>query len=115
MAFEGDLQKFAPAEVDEVGAIILKARELLSDPAKWFKGDFVCEQTGAMCLLGALGYRFADATKKTVLEPPCVAARQAADLLTEILDRDVAAYNDDFATTHADVLTLLDQAAKAPQ
>ena len=37
----------------EVGQIILKARELLSDPAKWCQTDL--SVGGAMCLLGAVG------------------------------------------------------------
>src|SRR5689334_20955081 len=67
MPFEGDIQNYAPAEVapvDEIGQIILKARDLLSVPEKWSKGDYtmrhviegecVCE---AFCILGAIGFR----------------------------------------------------------
>lgn len=103
MAFEGSPEKFAPVEVDEVGQIILKARELLSDPAKWCKGAFV--SNGAFCIAGAVGMRaFKD-------EEPL--ADKAVTRISGLLPPEfasVSTFNDHPSTTHADVLALLDRA-----
>ena len=114
MAYEGEIQNYAPAEVDEVGQIILKARELLSDPAKWSQGHFASK--GSYCILGALGFR--RFSKRAENDP---AVKRISGLIPptfsesvwgEINDPDqrVATFND--SADHADVLALLDRAAK---
>jgi hypothetical protein len=118
MAFEGDLQKFTPVEVDEVGQIILKARELLSDPAKWCKGYHT--NAGAYCILGAIGARdWNDGADEEVIERIESALPLLFRLRAYVFDSwsnlkpAVAAFNDAPSTTHADILALLDRAASA--
>lgn len=114
MAYEGDTKNYAPAEVDEVGAIILKARELLSDPAKWFKGAYVCTETGAMCILGAMGFDGDEATADQEDAALRVATLiKPSSLLGDMFDvvDVIAAFNDAPERDHADVLALLDRAA----
>jgi hypothetical protein len=113
MAYEGDLKSYAPAEVDEVGAIILKARELLSDPAKWTQHHF--NSKGQHCMLGALGFR---RFSKRAEDHPAVKRISAhipktyyemVGWVVRDADERVADFND--ANSHADVLALLDRAA----
>ena len=108
MAF--DSTNFEKPQVDEVGQIILKAREYLSVPAHW------CSQGGghgaSMCIHIALvevcGY-------DTRLARPAV-ERVAVALGDKWGDATtIHAFNDDPNTTHADVLALLDRAAKGGQ
>ena len=110
MAFEGDIQKFAPVEIDEVGQLILKARDLLSDPKKWFKGDYVCRRTGAVCIMGALGARD-DNNRPAIVE----AAIDRIDALIKLDEPNVGVpfFNDRATTKHSDILALLDRAAGA--
>lgn len=121
MAYEGDVQKFAPPEVDEVGQIILKARELLSDPGKWHQGGY--KRGGAFCVLGALGWRkkyvFRKGSKapcgsNTILARLVNALPAYAERSPEPQNWNIARFNDSPNTTHADILALLDRAASPP-
>lgn len=115
MAYDGKVQEFAPVKVDEVGQTIMKARELLSDPAKWFQGDYVCQKTGATCILGALGFRLGGFKAFSGSKAEYQQAIDAEVLIEACLDggRGVAGFNDDPNTTHAMVMDLLDRAASA--
>ena len=108
MAYEGDIQKHAPPVVDEVTQTILKARELLSDPDKWFKGSMTNRAHNAFCVMGAIRVvTTGDAltwNRKTV---------EASNRVAGFVPGIVSAFNDDPNTTHADVLALLDRAALA--
>lgn len=103
-----DFQIETKPEVDEVGRLILAARELLSDPAKWFKGNYICKQTGAMCILGALGWR-----DDINFDYPSKVAKAAADRIADLDGIYIPEFNDDPDTTHEQVLALLDRAAYA--
>jgi hypothetical protein len=105
-----DSANFEKPQVDEVGQIILKARDLLSDPAKWFKGDYVCQETGAVCILGALGVR--DDRFDQSFEAVRPAIERIAAYLPFDFEASVFEFNDDPTTTHKMVLDLLDRAAK---
>jgi hypothetical protein len=109
--FDGDIQAYAPTEVDEVGQIILKARELLSDPKRWCQGHL--RSGGAFCTVGALceagGWADGSFMNRTNLGWKTYTRVQAA--LKQPIP--IAHFNDDERTTHADVLALLDRAAKA--
>lgn len=104
--------------LDEVGVLIMKARDLLSDPARWYKGDFVCEDTGAVCVLGALGFRegypdlHQDARPATWAELAAIRIEEALPLQFRRHEQPIPHFNDDDTTTHADILALLDRAAK---
>lgn len=104
-----DSSNFKP-QVDEVGQIILKARELLSDPARWLKGQLRCGTqvcaVGALCeALGIVDYGFA--SQSPLSEPALLRVIRA---LPEGY-QSVPGFNDADETTHADVLALLDRAA----
>lgn len=99
MAFEGDIQTYAPTEVDEVGQIILKARELLSDPAKWCQGR-AANDRGARCIIGALWELDDEAAQLRALRR-----------IRKLAGTSIVLFNDDPNTTHAMVLDLLDRAA----
>jgi hypothetical protein len=88
---------------------IKAAREFLSDPARWHKGSYSNQNHDAFCLLGALEHVSVNAS-----------SWDAEDLIVEHLPggveafttpqlRPIAAFNDDPATTHQDVLNLLDK------
>lgn len=120
MAYDSDgFLNPAPAEVevDEVTKIILDAREFLSDPARWFKGQFESDEDGEFCVLGAIGYADDDWEEYCPSDARVQAAVRLANTLSPSwsLHTDavsfVAAFNDDPTTTHADVLDLLDRAA----
>lgn len=103
MAYDSTTFEKPPAEVDEVGQIILKARDLLSDPAKWTNDASDCDR---YCIVTAL----AEVSPATQYLPLC---RIAAVLGFPGAVSSVWFFNDRPTTTHADVLALLDRAAKA--
>jgi hypothetical protein len=111
MAFEGDIQNFAPAEVDDVGAIILKARDLIGHPLYWCQGRF--NYGNRYCILGAFGQRADNG-----VECPIEVKRRIARALPAHTpykqmnpERAIMRFNDAPSTTHADILALLDRAA----
>lgn len=100
-----DSSSYKP-QVDEVGQIILDARNVLSDPERWVQVGAVVP-AHAYCIYTALdNSRFASYLK-------------AIERIVIALGHDprthgtpaIFAFNDDPSTTHAMVLDLLDRAA----
>lgn len=90
--------------------VLVKARELLSDPARWTQGCFARTIDGAkvrsrsknavcFCSVGALRKVGGSAALGT-----------AIDLLEAVVDDSIDAWNDDPWRTHADVLAAFDAA-----
>ncbi len=88
---------------------LIAAKDLIADPAKWIKGKS-SDGCGCFCIVGAC----------------CeVGAITAANLLDDLVSaedfpdrgilRPAAAFNDDPATTHADVMSLFDRAIAAQE
>jgi hypothetical protein len=100
--------------VNEV-ELITAAREILSDPNRWHKGFLESFDGAKVCMLGALdrasgNYLLRSNPARVGVEnlieahlPGGVSAWRGKDLVP------IAAFNDDPATTHEDVLTLLDK------
>lgn len=119
MAFEGDIQTYAPTEVDEVGKIILKARAVLSNPNAWCKASM--QKGDAVCLLGAMGFK---KRGQDGFSPPSPAAREAGHRLLALIPErynyigmrskwaPIWRFNDATENQHADILALLDRATK---
>ena len=76
------------------------ARTFLSDPARWYKGDWG-DGCDARCLVGAL-YDGADGEYDTFLA--------SSEVVKRIVGRVPAEFNDDPGTKHADVVAALDRA-----
>lgn len=108
-----DSENFQKPQVDEVGQIILKARELLSDPKRWCKGDL--RRQGRVCVVGAIcdAAGIVDFSRHNA-SPVAEMALCRAMAALPVGFRAVPTFNDDPTTTHADVLALLDRAALSP-
>lgn len=112
MPFDGS--KFEkPEVVDEVGQIILKARDLLSDPKRWCRDEYIAQgERISYCIVGALKTASGQLNIFASCNPLAEAAR---DRVGRILPKSfvhVHEFNDAPTTTHAMVLDLLDRAAK---
>lgn len=88
---------------------IKAAREFLSDPTRWHQGSYSNENYSAFCLLGTLEHvsvklSMYDAEELIVEHLP-----GGVEAFTNEHLRPIAAFNDDPATTHQDVLNLLDK------
>lgn len=94
-------------ELDEVSQVILKARELLSDPKKWTQGQYCTEARDAFCIIGAV-HEAAGAQPDAGISP---VASKACERISITAKMHPANFNDNKNTTHADVLALLDRAA----
>ena len=98
--------------------VLVKAREWLSDPARWWRKDFTpvgcsrLQEAPATCAWGAC-MRAAGQREAHQSESPFSsgAVRLLAATLTGTNNPlDVSDFNDDPSTTHADVLALFDRA-----
>lgn len=94
--------------------IIQGAREILSDPKRWKKHGW--GDSSRCCLEGALGvaacgnaYALVEDTVDEVLARAEELVRKHAASNRPYDVADLATFNDDDATTHEDVLTLLDK------
>lgn len=102
--------------------ILVAARALLADPARWTKGESARDLRGkevppnypsavCWCMTGALN---------KVVRSPCMwfkseAVLSAAELLETTVASEITSFNDNPATTHADVLRALDAAIERAQ
>lgn len=97
--------------------LLVCARELISDPARWTKGSYATDASGdytqisnenacRFCAVGAIyrcGYE--------VVENRIKVENQARRLMWEIVgERNLASFNDHPSTTHAMVLDAFDRA-----
>lgn len=93
---------------------LIEARRFLGEgPHRWQQHGFVNEQTGACCILGALGMR----TNNAACADPSVKRARAAIIACLPTDDSphawVHSWNDDPDRTYEDVLSLLDRAIAA--
>jgi hypothetical protein len=96
--------------------IIKGARKILSDPGRWRKGTYADDGDGC-CILGALGmaacndaWAYDIAIRGHVKNSLTRAADMVAQHTTfDPVKNTAAAFNDDPATTHQDVLDVLDK------
>lgn len=84
--------------------ILVGARKILEDPAKWIKGDY--ERNGCYCLVGALTW---SAEEEPALDD-AMARLQAEVRKRYGRSHSIVMFNDAERTTHADVLSVLDLA-----
>ena len=98
-------------------SVLKKARELLSDEKRWYKGSLTNGRTGAQkrwCLLGAISEAAAGDS-----EANAAAAKRLGITIKEVwgpkayFTGSVPAFNDADATTHPMILTALDSAIEA--
>ena len=93
--------------------ILKKTKELISDPARWTKGEMARTMFGASvsahdssatcwCIMGAIHHETKD--------DPFLAGSAYQIVRTQLQGRTVSEFNDDQNTTHEDVMTLLDKA-----
>lgn len=99
----------------EVAHTLIKARELLSDPTRWAKGNYAYDKDGVptweggedavcFCAMGAIN-RLADTSADA-----CESFKALCQALAAMGDnRFIPSFNDDEATTHADILNLFDR------
>ena len=95
--------------------VLLEVRALLAEPTRWTKGAYGKDARGVRvgarssnavcwCLVGAYQHSHPEGTSR----------RRAFDLLGSVASdwhgRSLQDFNDDPATTHADVLALIDRA-----
>lgn len=108
----------------ETAAILRRARERISDPARWCKGAFSSNAMGQRCVDGptASGARAWCASGSVLAEhADNVGGEMALTALRHQVRRStglritIAAYNDDPSTTHADILALYDRAIAAEE
>lgn len=84
--------------------VLIEARELLSDPRRWTRGDYC--RGDAFCIMGALGYRLEGQEESFARDDAlCLLG---CELPTRLWN--IPAFNDRPTTTHADVLALFDRA-----
>lgn len=116
MAYEGSPADYEAPVIDEVGQIILKARELLSDPKRWCKDEYIsCGERISYCTIGAIKTVSGQINVFASCNPTAEAARDRVECFLPDQFNSVHEYNDHPDTTHADVLALLDRAAKGGQ
>jgi len=93
--------------------ILKKARELISDPDRWTKGEMARTMFGASvsandskatcwCVMGAIHHETKD--------DPFLAGSVYQMVRAQLQGRSVSEFNDDPNTTHEAVMTLLDKA-----
>lgn len=98
-------------ETDGVLQRLIEARQLLSDPARWAKGDYCVGD--AFCALGAVGMRRWELRDGMWIRHHSDVAQATGLFLHNLLGHGMAplpTFNDDPTTTHADVLALFDRA-----
>jgi hypothetical protein len=96
--------------------IIKGARKILSDPKRWRKGKYGDDEDGC-CILGAMGIvacGSAWAFLSAIWSGEDSSLTRAADMVVQHTSFDpvmytAAVFNDDPATTHQDVLDVLDK------
>jgi hypothetical protein len=94
----------------QVGNLLRAAKALISDPDKWTQDGLYITPCGCMCAQGALNRSFwASDYNEDVVD-------QATQYLTKTLKNIdlyayITKYNDDPETTHADIMSLFDDAA----
>jgi hypothetical protein len=109
--------------------ILVRARELIADPANWVKGEYAQGSladpaTHCFCLIGAVdravlekagleNYEDCDENILISEAESDLEAIAAIQKLQSNLDGLVSDFNDDPETTHADVLALLDKVIAA--
>lgn len=135
MAFDSTDYAKPALETDDVGQLILKARELLSNPARWHQGSFTGDN-GSMCVLRAVeahvdvpnpivvdrlnaavppGFRAFYRSVRFVSRVAHFAAYREWVGRQDDPMNIVSFYNDFRLTSHADILALLTRAASLPR
>lgn len=93
--------------------IIRGAREILSDPKRWHRGNYADDSLERMCILGALGMASdranVYATVGGIEFPALYRATQAVQQHIPADFEFIPQFNDDDSTTHQDVLNVLDK------
>jgi len=95
----------APAAtvIDSVLSNLIAARELLSEPRRWIKGDYC--RAGSYCIYGAIHWA---GEYSSIFDAEQSPTAKFLEAVAE--DRILAFWNDLPSTTHADVLALFDRA-----
>lgn len=91
---------------------LIKVRELIKEPTSWMKGDYNNDMCGTreptcFCILGAIAATKDIDDSDACDSPEAIFLRDLAGIEPAC---SVALFNDDAATTHADILALLDKA-----
>lgn len=99
--------------------ILKDARELLSDEKRWIKAVYEVDRDGVrcFCLMGALGKSSGDPERDNYYAWLSSAEEAVRDCIAVERGglRSIARFNDDPATTHRDVLSVLDCAIAAQE
>lgn len=92
--------------------VLVKAKELLSDPEKWYKGYFAVNKNGKnVSSISDKAYKWCMTGALSKVCPYDVDARHAAiDQLTFTLREGIPGFNDAPDTTHQDVMNAFDKA-----
>jgi len=98
--------------------ILKRVRALLSDPARWTQGEMARNMFGAptdpagpnatcWCLMGAI--------QRETNDDPFLAGSVYQILRTQLQGQSVSDFNDSRATTHADIMAVLDKAIESSE
>lgn len=100
-----------------VKQILLKTREILTPPGSWGKGR-LRQADGRMCIRGALNLSgMGQAETCSYTSERCLAGKALEEIIDARLGKTLlgceirlTSWNDAYDTTHANILTLLDEA-----
>ena len=98
-----------------VKEILIAAKALIDTPEKWLKGALSTGDDTCFCAMGALGHAggFGLVASDKTPELASLLDSIPASFVWVTDKHRLAAYNDDPATTHADIMALFDRAIAA--
>jgi hypothetical protein len=93
---------------------LIAARALIDTPEKWGKGEYE-PRPGCYCMAGAIFAAKGFNPWQEMGSPEAKAIEAALDEVSDGLSpwRSYVDYNDNFETTHADIMALFDRAIEA--
>lgn len=90
-------------------ADLVAAKALIDTPEKWWKGSYHNDAGDCFCAMGAVLH----VTDCNPFSSRVRACRELLEAAVPIMTRQpVGLYNDEFSTTHADIMALFDRAIK---